>query len=101
MNRQMKRMQARQERQGRTSEADRQAAASSARRAAVQEKRQRTGARQFLREVRQELKKVDWPTRQELGAYTVVVLVSVTVLTTYVAGLDYGIGRAILNLLSS
>jgi preprotein translocase subunit SecE len=101
MNRQMKRMQARQERQGRTSVAERQAAAASARRSATQEKRKRTGARQFLREVRQELRKVDWPTRRELGAYTVVVLVSVTVLTAFVAALDVGIGKGVLNLLGS
>jgi len=34
----------------------------------------RVGARQFLKEVRQELNKVDWPTRKELGTYTVVVV---------------------------
>ncbi len=100
MNRQMKRMQERQERRSRPSVADRQAAAQSARRVAVQEKRKRTGARQFLKEVRLELKKVDWPTRKELGAYTVVVLVSVTVLTAFVFALDLAFTKGVLNLLT-
>jgi len=93
MNRQMKRMQ---RRQGGTT-MDRAAAAATTRRAAVQEKRKRTGVRQFLREVRQELKRVNWPTRQELIAYTVVVLVSVTVLTSLVFGLDYVFSKLVLR----
>jgi preprotein translocase subunit SecE len=60
-------------------------------------KRQRVGARQFLREVRQELKKVDWPTRQELIAYTIVVLVSVVVLTSFVFVLDYIFSKFVLK----
>jgi preprotein translocase subunit SecE len=95
MNRQMKRMQ---RRQGARPQAERAQAVASARRAQQQEKRKRTPARQFLKEVRQELKKVNWPTRQELVAYTIVVLVSVVVLTTLVFGLDYAFSRAILNL---
>ncbi|HZD80012.1 MAG TPA: preprotein translocase subunit SecE [Actinomycetota bacterium] len=85
MNRQMKRAQ---RRQGGPGVDRRPSPAQGTRRAATQEKRKRTSARQFLKEVRQELKKVNWPTRQELVAYTVVVLVSVTVLTAYVFGLD-------------
>jgi preprotein translocase subunit SecE len=97
MNRQMKRMQ---RRQGGTA-IDRAAAAATTRRAAVQEKRKRTGARQFLREVRQELKRVNWPTRQELVAYTVVVLVSVTVLTSFVFGLDFVFSKFVLKVFGS
>ena len=93
MNRQMKRAQ---RRQGGTA-VDRAAAAQTTRRAATQEKRKRTSVRQFLKEVRQELKKVNWPTRQELVAYTVVVLVSVTVLTTFVFGLDYVFSKFVLK----
>ena len=72
---------------------------SSRRRAAQQERRQRTSARQFLRDVRAELRKVDWPTRRELVTYTVVVLVTVTVMTTLVFGLDFVIQRAIFNVI--
>ncbi len=92
MNRQMKRMQRRQ------GAIERAQAATTTRRAAAQEKRKKTSARQFLREVRQELKKVNWPTRQELVAYTLVVLVSVTVLTSFVFGLDFVFSKAILKI---
>ena len=62
-------------------------------------KRKRTGARQFLREVRLELKKVDWPTRKELLTYTIVVLVTITVLTSFVFGVDYVFSKLIFSLL--
>ena len=88
MNRQTKRMM------------ERQQAAQQPRRAAQRptpERRKRVGPRQFLREVRQELKKVAWPSRRELGLYTLVVLTSVVVLTSYVFGLDFLIARAVLS----
>ena len=40
---------------------------------------------------------MNWPTRQELIAYFVVVLVSVVVLTSYVFGLDYFFAKAVLR----
>lgn len=92
MNRQMKRMQRRQ-----GTAVDRAQAAATTRRAAASEKRRRTSPRQFLKEVRQELKKVNWPTRQELFAYTIVVLVSVIVLTTFVFGLDYVFSKIVVR----
>ncbi len=93
MNRQMKRMQRRQ-----GSATERAQAVAATKRAAAQEKQKRTPPRQFLREVRQELKKVSWPTRQELFAYTVVVLVSVIVLTSFVFGLDFVFSKAVLKI---
>ncbi|HEX2030157.1 MAG TPA: preprotein translocase subunit SecE [Actinomycetota bacterium] len=65
------------------------------------ERRRRVGPRQFLREVRQELKKVDWPSRRELLAYTIVVLATVVVLTSYVFGLDTLIGKGVLQVFGS
>jgi preprotein translocase subunit SecE len=101
MNRQMKRAQERAERAQKRAGTDRGAApAATTRRAATAEKRKRTGARQFLREVRQELKKVDWPTRKELVTYTIVVLVTITVITAYVFGLDSVFERLIFSLLN-
>ena len=94
MNRQMKRMQ---QRQGKNAP-ERQAAAATARRSATQEKKKRTPARQFLKEVRQELRKVDWPTREETMAYTLVVLVTVVVLTSFVFVIDLGFSKAIVKL---
>jgi preprotein translocase subunit SecE len=94
MNRQMKRMQ---QRQGKSAP-ERQAAAATARRSASQEKKKRTAPRQFLREVRQELRKVDWPTREETTSYSIVVLVTVVVLTSFVFLVDLGFSKAIVNL---
>ena len=100
MNRQMKRAQERAERQQKKAGVDRASApAATTSRARQQEKRKRTGARQFLKEVRQELRKVDWPTRRELVTYTVVVIVTITVLTAFVAALDYVFGRLIFSVL--
>ncbi len=50
----------------------------------------------FFREVVSELRKVIWPTRKELLTYTAVVSVFVTVVTTSVALLDFGFGKAVL-----
>ncbi|HEX9376528.1 MAG TPA: preprotein translocase subunit SecE [Actinomycetota bacterium] len=94
MNRQTKRLMARQE-------AAKQRAPGTAaprRPPTQQERKKRVPPRQFLKEVRQELKKVNWPTRKELGAYFVVVLVSVVVLTSFVFGLDYGFSKAVLKI---
>jgi preprotein translocase subunit SecE len=60
-------------------------------------KKKRTPPRQFLREVRNELKKVAWPSRQEVITYTVVVLVSTVFVTLFVFGLDYGFAKAVLK----
>jgi len=93
MNRQTKRLMARQE-------AAKQRSAPPQRRPqpGEQQRKKRTPPRQFLKEVRQELKKVNWPTRKELWSYFVVVLVSVVVLTSYVFGLDYGFSKAVLKI---
>ncbi|MDI6098579.1 preprotein translocase subunit SecE [Actinoplanes sp. NEAU-A12] len=50
----------------------------------------------FFREIVSELRKVIWPTRKELLTYTGVVIVFVVIMTSLVAGLDYGFGKAIL-----
>jgi len=50
----------------------------------------------FFREVVSELRKVIWPTRKELLTYTGVVIAFVVVMTTIVAVLDYGFGKAVL-----
>jgi preprotein translocase subunit SecE len=104
MNRQMKRMQERQERRAKGSVAERrEAATTSVRRtssAPTEGKKKRAGARQFLKEVRQELRKVDWPSRRELISYTVVVLVTVIVMTSLVFGLDFVFSKLIFNVLT-
>ena len=46
------------------------------------------GARRFLREVKTELKRVTWPKRQQLIAYTIVVLVTVIIISFIIWALD-------------
>ena len=45
----------------------------------------------FLREVREELAKVLWPTGKQLLTYTIVVVVTVVLLGAFVYGLDLGL----------
>ena len=61
-------------------------------------KPERTGAAQFAREVRGELRKVAWPSRTEVLNYSVVVLLGIVVLTALIAALDYVLGEAVLKL---
>ena len=44
----------------------------------------------FTRQIVAELRKVIWPTRNELITYTVVALVFIIIMTAIVTGLDYG-----------
>jgi preprotein translocase subunit SecE len=53
-------------------------------------KRDRTTPALFTRQVVAELRKVIWPTRNELATYTVVALVFVIVMSALVLSLDYG-----------
>ncbi len=55
-------------------------------------KEERTSPRQFLHEVRAELRKVAWPTKEEVRNYSIIVLVTVVLFTTFVAVLDYLFG---------
>ncbi|MBA3728883.1 MAG: preprotein translocase subunit SecE [Actinobacteria bacterium] len=92
MNRQAKRMMQRQKTTGQDRlDAMRQ------RQRAITERKKRTPPMQFLKEVRQELRKVNWPTRTELLGYTVVVLVAVVVLTSMVFGMDLSFSKAVLQ----
>ncbi|EGO64236.1 preprotein translocase subunit SecE [Acetonema longum] len=47
--------------------------------------------KRFVREVRAEMKKVSWPTRQELLAYTAVVFVSVVLVSALIWVIDGGL----------
>ncbi len=61
-------------------------------------KRERTKPRQFLKEVIAELRKVAWPTRQEVVAYSLVVVVATVVIATIIFGLDFVFTKAVLAL---
>jgi preprotein translocase subunit SecE len=59
-------------------------------------KEERTTPRQFLREVKGEIRKVAWPTREEVRNYSIIVLIAVVLFTAFVALLDYGFGLGVL-----
>jgi preprotein translocase subunit SecE len=63
-----------------------------------QEREKRTNPLQFLREVRGELRKVVWPTRAETINYSIIVLVSLIVLTAFVATQDWLWNAAVFRL---
>ncbi len=50
---------------------------------------ERTSPGQFAKEVRSELRKVAWPSRDETKNYSIIVIVTVTVLTALIFGLDW------------
>ena len=52
-------------------------------------------AKQFLREVKTELKKVTWPTRKDTMAGTAIVLVTVCLAAVFLFIVDYGLSRLI------
>lgn len=78
MNREMKRMMKK-----------REGAADRLRKPPTVSKKQRTKPKAFIREVRGELGRVAWPTRQEVITYTSVVLVTVAFFMTIIYAIDY------------
>jgi preprotein translocase subunit SecE len=52
----------------------------------------------FLREVRDELAKVVWPSRREVVTYTIVVILTVLVVALFVFCLDFIFSRVIVEL---
>ena len=57
--------------------------------------KRRTSPATFYRQMVAELRKVVWPTREQLVTYFWVVLVFVLVVMTFVSLLDLGIGKLI------
>ena len=62
------------------------------------QKRERTKPRQFFKEVLAELKKVAWPSRQEVVAYSTVVLIATIVIAAVIFGMDFVFTQAVLAL---
>ena len=60
----------------------------------VARNRGRTSPITFYRQVIAELRKVVWPTRPQVVNYFFVVLVFVLIMMAIVAGLDFGLGKA-------
>ena len=53
------------------------------------------GLPKFFKEVREELKKVNWSSRQELVAAGIIVIITAGLLTTYIFVVDLGLSRLI------
>ena len=94
MNRETKRMLQRQGQLGPDGEQARPAPRQQ-QRPAPRPAKERTSPRQYLREVRGELRKVAWPTRDEVVRYSFIVLVTLILLTTVIFGLDYGVAKIV------
>jgi len=56
------------------------------------------GPTRFARESVSELRKVLWPSRNELVTYSIVVIIFIAILVAIVAGLDVGFARLILQI---
>jgi preprotein translocase subunit SecE len=56
----------------------------------------RGGPTRYVRESISELRKVLWPSRNELFTYSVVVIVFVSIMVAIVAGLDIGFAKLVL-----
>ena len=59
---------------------------------AAQVAKERVGPIQYIREVRDEMRKVAWPKFPEVRRYSMIVLVTVVIVTAFVGGLDAAFG---------
>ncbi|MCH7583193.1 MAG: preprotein translocase subunit SecE [Acidobacteria bacterium] len=94
MNREMRRLQEREERRKKKQEesggkTQRKAAAMQSKAPVAKERKSFfRRLRDYLHEVRQELRKVTWPTRDQMIAFTTVTVITSAVLTAVIFGLD-------------
>jgi len=89
VNRELRRLQAKEEQRARERR----------QRAQPRCKCQRVGLRRFLSEVRTGLRRVAWPGRRGVVTFTVVTLITAGFVTLYTFGLDVGFKEGILRLL--
>ena len=61
-------------------------------------KREKVGPKEYLSEVKGELRKVAWPTKKEVVNSTIIVLIAVVVMTTLIFLFDYGSSKFVLFL---
>ena len=65
------------------------------------EREKRTKPGEFVKEVRGELRKVAWPTRQETLNYSLIVFVALVILMAFVGLMDYAFGEFVLRLFNT
>ncbi|MDP2622682.1 MAG: preprotein translocase subunit SecE [Actinomycetota bacterium] len=90
MNRELRRLQEKEEKRAK----DRRAQMMAQRR-----RKERVGFRQFVSEVRTELRRVAWPGRREVVTFTLVTLITAGFVTLFTLGLDISLKRGVLALL--
>ena len=93
MNRETKRMMAKQGADGgpRKADARRQPSSSAP-------KREKIGPKHYLAEVKGELRKVAWPTKKEVVNSTIIVLIAIVIMTTLIFLFDYASAKFVLFL---
>ena len=57
----------------------------------VRQKRERASIREYFKGIKTEVKKVVWPTRKEMGSYTVVVILTCAFFALIFWGVDTGV----------
>lgn len=57
----------------------------------ARQKRERASIREYFKGIRTEVKKVVWPTRKEMGAYTIVVILTCAFFALVFWGVDTGV----------
>jgi len=92
MNRELRRLQEKEEKRSRERR--------DARVAQARRRKERVGIRQFISEVRTELKRVAWPSRREVTTFTLVTLITSGFVTLYTLVLDIGLKEGILQILA-
>ena len=50
---------------------------------------------QFLKEVRQEVRKVTWPTKEETIRYSLMVVIASLLVAVYLGGIDYVVAEVL------
>jgi preprotein translocase subunit SecE len=88
MNRELRRLQAKEEERAKERRA-----------AGARPRRERVKFRQFLSEIRTELKRVAWPSRREVITFTTVTLITAGFVTLYAFVLDITLKQGVLKLL--
>ena len=64
-------------------------------------KEQRTSPREFVKEVRSEMRKVAWPTRPEVINYSIIVFITLVLMTGFIALIDFGASKSVLWIVDS
>ncbi len=57
------------------------------------------GLRQYVGEVKTEMRRVQWPTKNEVINYTIVVIITLIIMTALIAGADLLFGDGVIRLL--